>query len=835
MVTFMVLSLFILLGWIFLQNRIWPPKIKEPEKKELKDAETPPLVWKKQGWMGLSANVVAFPFASDPFTASWQTVANLELLYSAPQPKLTEPPKLSPEQIVQLRKGIAITLSATTSSALPQFANPGYILAMLDNPTRPVEPPTENVTIGGEDFFLEAKLTTKGAGIEALWLNQFQAANYLGQPVPGKKLELIQEDPIRPSFVMFHYPDPEVKPTDPVKDAKPPLTTLGDSQWKFDGKITRDNGTQEVKFSTVLSDAHYLNVSITKTYRLDPKAYHLTLIVEIETKEPKQKNFRYQLTGSHGMPLEGEWYTATTRDALIALVNPRGDVYRERQDAPSISLGEGGQAVPEGARGDQFLQYAGVALQYFASVIVIDPNVNKDVLAWARPTKESTEIAGRIVSIDGNTLRLLDQTGKEIPYRMLPRVMQQLEDKKLKEGAKAVVSYYEVPQADPKKNFKVATWIRMGNTPRSTFDDIMVRVTTVPVELMPGKKQTQQFMLYHGPVKTRLLGEFSGAKAVPPEFVTRYTDELKLYTLTDYHSDNWFGRRSNSIGFTSLLIFVTNLMHTLLHWLSFLGGYGIAIVLLTVMVRGAMFPISRKQAMFSIRMQELGPELKKIQEKYKADPRAKTEATMEFYRKHKINPFASCLPLILQMPIFLSLYFALQESIHFRLARFLWVDNLAAPDMLIYWGQSIPWIADPDNIGGMFYLGPFFNLLPLVAVSLMVVQQKMMAPPAMDEQQAMQMKVMRYMMLFMAVLFYKVAAGLAIYFIASSLWGVAERKLLPKKKTDPILAGAGGPRIAHTGKGGPNAKNKAPVKDETGKVARLKKWWQDVLDQAKKK
>src|SRR5262249_53882520 len=137
-------------------------------------------------------------------------------------------------------------------------------------------------------------------------------------------------------------------------------------------------------------------------------------------------------------------------------------------------------------------------------------------------------------------------------------------------------------------------------------------------------------------------------------------------------------------------------------------GYGLSIVVLTVMVRGAMFPISRRQAMFSIKMQELTPELKKIQDKYKDDPAAKMQATQEFYGKHGLSPLGSCWPLLLQMPIFLGLYFAFQESIHFRLADFLWVQNLAAPDMLLFWTEHIPVISSPDhftNFLGVLYLG----------------------------------------------------------------------------------------------------------------------------------
>ena len=218
-------------------------------------------------------------------------------------------------------------------------------------------------------------------------------------------------------------------------------------------------------------------------------------------------------------------------------------------------------------------------------------------------------------------------------------------------------------------------------------------------------------------------------------------------------------------------------------------------MLLTLLVRGAMFPISRKSAMLSQKMQALAPEIKKLQEKYKNDPQAKTAEVMALYRKHGVNPFGSCLPMVMQMPFFLGLYYCLQESINFRLAGFLWIDNLAAPDMLIHWGSGIPIISDPDNMTGslfsFLFLGPYFNILPVVAVTLMLLQQKMMTPPPADEQQEMQQKMMKYMMVFMGIMFYKVAAGLCIYFVVSSLWGLAERKMLPKKPPGlGMLAGA---------------------------------------------
>jgi YidC/Oxa1 family membrane protein insertase len=419
----------------------------------------------------------------------------------------------------------------------------------------------------------------------------------------------------------------------------------------------------------------------------------------------------------------------------------------------------------------------------------------------------------------------------------------------LDKGDQVTLSFYETPDGR-----RIATWVRNGISAKPQFDDITVRVNSEKIELTPGNKVAHQFLLYHGPVKAALLGQFGGDKEVPAELVERYTHTLNLRTLTDYHSDNWFGKFSNFIRLTDLIILFTRLMHWLLNLLHYVFGYGLSIVVLTVIVRGAMFPISRKQALFSIKMQELAPELKKIQEKYPNDPQARMQATQEFYRKHGINPLGSCWPIFLQMPIFLGLYFALQESIHFRLAGFLWIDSLAAPDMLMYWSESIPIISVPDHASGflsVLYLGPYLNILPVFACIFMVIQQIQTMPPPTDEQQAMQHKMLKYMTIFFGIMFYKVAAGLCIYFIASSIWGMCERKLLPKKKTAP-----GAPDAADTAIGtaaastaitatppkwkGKSKKDKDKEKEKDSKTPattfeKLKALWRDILKAAEKK
>src|SRR5262249_32347851 len=175
-------------------------------------------------------------------------------------------------------------------------------------------------------------------------------------------------------------------------------------------------------------------------------------------------------------------------------------------------------------------------------------------------------------------------------------------------------------------------------------------------------------------------------KDVRRDLADHYAYALHLNTLTDYPSDNWLSSFFYAIGWTRLLIFCTNLMHGLLEWLhAVVPVYGITIILLTFFLRMCMFPVSRKQALTMQKMQKLQPELTKLQEKYKDDWQQLAQAQRELQRKHGVNPASGCLVVLLQMPIFMGLYYALNESVHLRLSSFLWVENLAAPDMLVRW------------------------------------------------------------------------------------------------------------------------------------------------------
>ena len=210
-------------------------------------------------------------------------------------------------------------------------------------------------------------------------------------------------------------------------------------------------------------------------------------------------------------------------------------------------------------------------------------------------------------------------------------------------------------------------------------------------------------------------------------------------------------------------------------------NYGIAIIMLTVMVRGAMFPLGRKAAMSAQRMQEMQPELKKINELYKDNMEKRGKAMQELYKKHNFQPLAGCLPMFIQLPIFLGLYRCLSVDISLRQEPLLpgleWCSNLASPDMLMHWGS---WMPDFIAGRGTGWFGPYFNILPLITVSLFLLQQKILMPKATDEQTQMTQNMMQIMTVFMGVLFFKVPSGLCIYFITSSIWSLVERKLMKR-------------------------------------------------------
>ena len=298
--------------------------------------------------------------------------------------------------------------------------------------------------------------------------------------------------------------------------------------------------------------------------------------------------------------------------------------------------------------------------------------------------------------------------------------------------------------------------------------------------------------------------------------------------LASYRKNQWF-----SIPFASTLAknviaplldkiySLTQAVARVFGWKN--GNYGIAIILLTMTVRLIMFPLGRKQAMMAKKMQDLQPVLAEVKEKYKDDKEALTRETMAVWKRNKVNPAAGCVPALIQMPIFVGLWQSLNNSVALRHSSFLYIRDLAAPDMMFKFPVTIP------------FLGDYFNLLPFLVVSLMLVQTKLFAPPPTTPEAEMNQKMMKYMMIVMAFMFYKVPSGLGLYFITSSLWQIGERLLLPKVIHAPAKPPAeddfGGDRGRGPGPNGPG-----PVGNGNGGGAQgwLGKRLEKLLEEAAK-
>ena len=186
--------------------------------------------------------------------------------------------------------------------------------------------------------------------------------------------------------------------------------------------------------------------------------------------------------------------------------------------------------------------------------------------------------------------------------------------------------------------------------------------------------------------------------------------------------------------------------------------------------------------------------MKKIAEQYKSDMEKRGKAQQDLFRQYNYNPFSGCLLMFLQLPIFIGLYRGLAVDIALRdqplIPGVAWCSNLAGPDKLLNWSGFMPAFIADEGVG-MFALGPYLNILPLVTVVLFLIQQKLFTPPPTDEQQAMTHKMMSFMTIFIGIMFFKVPSGLCVYFITSSIWGIAERKLLPKPKLPEHLRNLG--------------------------------------------
>ncbi len=220
----------------------------------------------------------------------------------------------------------------------------------------------------------------------------------------------------------------------------------------------------------------------------------------------------------------------------------------------------------------------------------------------------------------------------------------------------------------------------------------------------------------------------------------------------------------------------------LLDWLfNLVGNFGVAIMMLTLIVRGAMFPVAQRQFASMAAMRVVQPKLKALQERYKDDKPKLQQEMMQLYKTEKINPMAGCLPVFLQIPVFYGLYKVLTVTIEMRHQPFFgWIKDLSAPD--------------PAHILNLFGILPFtppaFLGIGILAILLGITMwlQFKLNPAPMDPVQQQMFSIMPWMMMFVMAPF---AAGLLLYWTTSNILTIAQQKLLYSRNPalkEPIKA-----------------------------------------------
>ncbi len=312
------------------------------------------------------------------------------------------------------------------------------------------------------------------------------------------------------------------------------------------------------------------------------------------------------------------------------------------------------------------------------------------------------------------------------------------------------------------------------------------------VDYNPNGNEDLAFKFYFGPNKYKTLAAYD--KGVPSEQKLKLRDLIPL----GWGIFGWVNRFA--------IIPMFNLFS------SFIGNFGIIILLMTIVIKVVLFPLTYKSYVSSAKMRVLKPEIDEINARIPADkPAERQKATMELYQKVGVSPFSGCLPTLLQMPILFAMFMFFPSSIELRGESFLWAKDLSSYDAIVSWDTYIPLISP--------YFGNHISLFTLLMTITTLLSTKLnMANTATPDQPgAGMMKWMMYLMPIMFMfMFNSYASGLSYYYFISTLISVGQtyiiRATVDEKK---LLAQLHAKRVA-------NAK-KQPTKKKSGFMERLEK------------
>jgi YidC/Oxa1 family membrane protein insertase len=194
-----------------------------------------------------------------------------------------------------------------------------------------------------------------------------------------------------------------------------------------------------------------------------------------------------------------------------------------------------------------------------------------------------------------------------------------------------------------------------------------------------------------------------------------------------------------------------------------LGNWGWTIIFLTILIKLAFFPLSAASYRSMAKMKLVTPKMTAIRERHKGDPQKMNAAMMELYKTEKINPLGGCLPIVVQIPVFIALYWVLLASVEMRHAPWLgWIHDLSAPDTLF---GTLPGLDMP------------IGLLPIIMAVSMYVQTKLNPTPP----DPIQAKVMLFMPLVFSFMFFYFPSGLVLYWVVNNILSIAQQWVITKQ------------------------------------------------------
>ena len=206
------------------------------------------------------------------------------------------------------------------------------------------------------------------------------------------------------------------------------------------------------------------------------------------------------------------------------------------------------------------------------------------------------------------------------------------------------------------------------------------------------------------------------------------------------------------------------------HIYQIIPNYGISIILVTLIIKLLFWPLGTKSYKSMGEMKKIQPLMTEIREKYKNDKKKMNEEMMGLYKTYKVNPLGGCLPMLIQIPVFIAFYRMLYQAIELRHAPFfLWIDDLSAPERLFSFDFSIPLMQPPTGI----------PVLTIIMGATMFLQQKMQPSPG-DPAQA---KMMLLMPIFLTVIFINFPSGLVLYFIVNNLFSIFQQHYVTRQKS----------------------------------------------------